>query len=252
MKKIGLCLSLCTLSFGTWAACSYDFDATQAQITAAMPGLSKFPSIIGQTSSFTVVNSSSLVTYVAANAKAITGQNKGLPVAQNGIIAYEYKFKAPVTLLPNNEQMMMYPVYAEAYHSGGKADIGIVYANHVLGSTTPDKVAIGAGVVNNYIDLGQIELPVAATADGFQKIGIYINQNSNQLGIIFNGVNKGYIAHLPGKISSLAFTNGYAYTGFETGSSYIGKTFSIELITDKNKLQFAYPTGTKDLCGNTL
>lgn len=99
---------------------------------------------------------------------------------------------------------------------------------------------------------GMIELPLTSTTDGYQKIGIYVNQDTKQVGVIYNGVNKGYVSTNPSKINSLAFTNGMAYYGTDSTSPNIGKVHSVELITDKNQFQFTYPTGTKDICGNVI
>ncbi|NNP75565.1 DUF4882 domain-containing protein [Acinetobacter sp. Ac_3412] len=254
MKKIilGTLISAVSIS-STFAACTYNFDATQAQITTAFAGFQKFPAISGQKTSFTVAATAenSQQMFIAANGNAISGQNNGSNVPQSGIFAYEYKVKVPTILLTNNEQIFMYPNYADAYYSNGKGQIVALYANHLQGSTTPNKVMFAVG---STVDgaTGMIELPVTSTSDGYQNIGIYVNQDTKQVGVIFNGVNKGYVSTNPNKIISLAFTNGMAYYGIDSTSPNIGNVYSIELITDSTKLTQTYPTGTKDICGNTI
>lgn len=253
MKKLTIALATGLMSMSGWSACTYNFDATQVQISAVFSGFQKFPNIVGQKTSFTtaVTPENSQQMYIAANGNAISGQSNGSAVPQSGIFAYEYKIKVPTTLLPNNEQIFMYPNYADAYYDNGKGQIVALYANHLLGSTTPNKVTIGVG---STVDgaTGMIELPLTSTTDGYQKIGIYVNQDTKQVGVIYNGVNKGYVSTNPSKINSLAFTNGMAYYGTDSTSPNIGKVHSVELITDKNQFQFTYPTGTKDICGNTI
>ncbi|KQW98431.1 hypothetical protein ASC84_06755 [Acinetobacter sp. Root1280] len=251
MKRMICGLMINSICISSWAACSYDFDATQTQISVPFQGFQKFPSIIGQKTSFTVASTSSPQMFVAANSAAISGQNNGLTVPQSGIFAYEYKIKVPTTLLPNNEQIIMYPNYADAYYNGGKNQIVVMYANHLQGSAAPDKVIFVVGSTNDGNN-GLIELPVSNTSDGYQKIGIYVNQNSNQVGIIYNGINQGYISSNPSKFINLAFTNGFSYYDIGQNSPNIGKEYSVELITDKNKFQFTYPVGTTDICGNTI
>ncbi|OTG67668.1 DUF4882 family protein [Acinetobacter silvestris] len=98
--------------------------------------------------------------------------------------------------------------------------------------------------------LNLIKVPVTSTSDGYQQIGIYINQNTKQMGVIYNGVNKGYISTHPQKIANLSFEMNMSSYGVEATSPNIGKDLSVDLITDKSKFSFIYPVGTKDICNN--
>jgi hypothetical protein len=253
MKKLTIALATGLMSMSGWSACTYDFNATQAQISTVFSGFQKFPNIVGQIASTTIAATqlNSPLMYVAANGNAITGQSNGSAVPQNGVFAYEYKFKLPATLLQNKEQMILYPNYADAYYGSKKGQIIVMYANHLEGSVNPNNVSF---VIGSTLDgaTGLIEVPVSGTSDGYQKIGIYVNQDTKQVGVIYNGVNKGYISTNPDKINSLSFTSGLTYYGIDSLSPNIGKVHSIELITDKNQFQFTYPSGTKDICGNTI
>ncbi|NUG52307.1 DUF4882 family protein, partial [Acinetobacter lactucae] len=80
--------------------------------------------------------------------------------------------------------------------------------------------------------------------------GIYINQNTKQVGFILNGVDQGYQSTLPAPLENIRFS---ASSGISIYSNQLfGQEFSNELITDRNALQFSYPQGTTDICGNAI
>ncbi|ERS01335.1 hypothetical protein Q674_12900 [Acinetobacter sp. COS3] len=90
--------------------------------------------------------------------------------------------------------------------------------------------------------------------DGYQnkvhRLGIYINQATKQVGYIFNGVDQGYQSSLPAALQKLSFT---ISSGVAIYSNHLsGQELSSELITDRGSLQFNYPQGTTDICGNTI
>ncbi|MDO7229364.1 DUF4882 family protein [Acinetobacter nosocomialis] len=94
--------------------------------------------------------------------------------------------------------------------------------------------------------------PVEVPTDGKVRVGIYVNQNTKQVGYIINGNNYGYL--------SLTMENKLKYIGFMgvinqdhfANSALTGKTVGLQLVTDKSKMQFTYPTGAKDICGVAL
>ncbi len=94
------------------------------------------------------------------------------------------------------------------------------------------------------------KLAPEVTSDGYQKIGIYINQNSNQVGLVFNGVNKGYFATFPSKLDNLYFS--LTSNFYDLAATDANKDVSIEFLLDKSKITQTYPTGTKDICGVAL
>ncbi|MDN5417941.1 MAG: DUF4882 domain-containing protein, partial [Acinetobacter sp.] len=83
-----------------------------------------------------------------------------------------------------------------------------------------------------------------------QNIGIYLNQNSNQIGLIVNKNNLGYVTTLLSKPKDFTISSEAGFGGFEANSPYLNKTMSLELVTDKSKFTNTFPTGTKDPCGN--
>ncbi len=75
-----------------------------------------------------------------------------------------------------------------------------------------------------------------------------LNISPNQVGLIFNHQNYGYIGTLPSKLDNLFFMIPVVYGNI--AASDLNQEVSIELVTDKSKFKNTYPTGTKDICGN--
>ncbi|MDC4634942.1 DUF4882 domain-containing protein [Acinetobacter baumannii] len=84
----------------------------------------------------------------------------------------------------------------------------------------------------------------------YQRLGVYINQDTNQVGFISNGVDEGYQFKLPGALQKIAFSMNGNINILST--NLFRQELSNELITDRNTLQFNYPQGTTDMCGNTI
>lgn len=104
-------------------------------------------------------------------------------------------------------------------------------------------VPLSAASVNN-----SVQVP----ADGKVRVGIYVNQNSKQVGYMINGTNYGYLnITMENKLSNISFT-GVINQNFFANSVLTGKTVGLRLVTDKSKMQFTYPTGARDICGVAL
>lgn len=84
------------------------------------------------------------------------------------------------------------------------------------------------------------------------RLGVYINKQTKQIGLIVNGQNQGYLWNINGSYQNLEFALISEYKNFLSDSSNLGKEISIEVISDHSSLQYAYPTGTTDICGNTI
>ncbi len=84
----------------------------------------------------------------------------------------------------------------------------------------------------------------------YQRLGVYINQDTNQVGFISNGVDEGYQFKLPGALQKIAFSMNGNINILST--NLFGQELSNELITDRTALQFNYPQGTTDICGNAI
>lgn len=89
----------------------------------------------------------------------------------------------------------------------------------------------------------------------YHRVGIYINQNTKQVGFIVNGVDQGYQGTLPSPLKNIGFDI-RSWVGSDKDGTFsdklAGLEFSSELITDRNALQFSYPQGTTDICGNVI
>ncbi|OTG80384.1 DUF4882 family protein [Acinetobacter sp. ANC 4648] len=237
------------LSGNVLAECSYNFDATQAQINTIYPHMTLFPDLINQKATFTTQGSE---TYIAINKNDIAGMKGVATTPQSGIFVYEYKMKVPGTLLSTNEQMLGYPT-AVAFNDAGNVGIGFVYINNLHNPSTPRLNALSFGIFTEngqHYDAGI--LPISATNDGYQYFGIYINQDTKKIGFILNGVNYGYVQSIQSKIHSVNFTNTIGFSEIGSNSTIYGKNYSIELITDGSKIVQTYPSGSKDICGNTI
>ncbi len=240
----------------TFAECTYSFDATLTQLQSlGNTSVQKFPTITEnkfsyktsqQSPNYIAFSQDYLSRFLAANdssAMLYTRGDKVIPTS--GIIAFEYKIKVPT--LGNTGYLNIFPALAAGIMQNGKAVNFIVAyqhgptANHFYFQTTSNDDAL---VSNGF------KLAPEVTSDGYQKIGIYINQNSNQVGLVFNGVNKGYFATFPSKLDNLYFSltsNFYDLTATDAN-----KDVSIEFLLDQSKITQTYPSGTKDICGAAL
>ncbi|MCX5466226.1 DUF4882 family protein [Acinetobacter nematophilus] len=253
MKRLTIAILTGLMSASGWSACNFNFDTTSAFLTFYRPGYVDFPSLVGQTTSASIEPTTSLLNvkkYLAGNAKDIAYLKKGIVLQPQGIFAFEYKFKVPATALPNNEFLTTSLNKAVMYYFTG---IPLPPINYLVEyQNNAGEFTNNVGFVLNMFG-GGISFPVTSTPDGYQRIGIYINQDAKQIGVIYNGVDKGYFPNgAPVKIKSITFENAMEYGGINSNSPTIGKDVSIELITDKNQFQFTYPVGTMDICGNSI
>lgn len=87
------------------------------------------------------------------------------------------------------------------------------------------------------------------------RLGVYINQDTKQVGFIVNGVDQGYQGVLPAPLKNIGFDIRSSVVSDKEGTfsdKLAGLEFSSELITDRKALQFDYPKGTTDICGNAI
>lgn len=269
MKKLLLLLT-CLVGSNSWSACTYNFDATQAQLDTLSqnaPNFNFFPIINGQKFGFNLLSglptgskgyyrlhlAASKMTIENAikeqqpqNQSPITNfGDKQLPAS--GIIAYEFNFKV-LDNLTANSQLAFFPVTVSGDLENGKYGFIFSYSNS---QTTEGKNSNGFSAIfstNDQSKQKMMELFNVTAPAQLQKIGVYINQNSNQVGVIANGQNLGYIYTLPSKAKNIAFSFISIYKDIQPAD--LNKEVSIELVTDKSKFTNAFPTGTTDICGN--
>ena len=272
MKKITLAIvtSFLGITHAHSAVCEYKFDATTEQVIAInqQPGnpqaldsltIGRFPQQSGSKVSFKLTASNTV--FMAFNSKqtnalkdilvgnAITAVGDQI-IPSTGIVAFEFNFKVP-NILKEKGRLIFLPIMISGKSQDNKqTSIIINYVNnpdetntinffgpflqHDQSSITPENFSSPLDVQN--------------TLDGYQRMGIYINQSTNQVGLIFNHQNYGYIGTLPSKLDNLFFMIPAGYGNI--ASSDLNQEVSIELVTDKSKFKNTYPTGTKDICGN--
>ncbi|WP_335977494.1 DUF4882 domain-containing protein, partial [Acinetobacter calcoaceticus] len=89
-----------------------------------------------------------------------------------------------------------------------------VKANNYSGATNGNSITV-LGVTNKSDGTGYLaplsaastNIPVQIPADGKVRVGIYVNQNSKQVGYIINGTNYGYLnIVMENKLSNISFT----------------------------------------------
>ncbi|MEG0343512.1 MAG: DUF4882 family protein [Acinetobacter sp.] len=255
MKRIIMGMVLGGATISSWAACNYDFDATQAQVSSVMPGLnvtkmtnlskSKVQAIVSSTSGtdFFVAMSSDIATkkQVLLNNNSYALPVGDLIIPTSGVLVYEYELKAPINL-NSGEKITVGPLFGVGT-SGSSGSSGVLVANY-------EQSTVGVSGYNNaQITDNQV---YSSTGTGVNRIGIYFDQTAKQWGTIINGINKGYIGTLNHAVDNYSFQFSVGISGVSTTSTSIGKVVSLELITDKNQFQFTYPSGAKDICGNTI
>lgn len=253
MKKIAISVLITGLISITnivhAAQCTYNFNATQNEITAYDSSLLKFPTIVGQTASFNIGIDSGVKSYMAVSSQYLNTNRGDISTPNTGIFAYEYKFKVPNYVLPSGEALAFFPLGGVGFDGSSSSLIIFgAYTNNT--ASLPNENTLKIYI--NDLSAEKIELPITTTAGGYQRLGVYINQTTKQVGLIFNGVDKGYLGSFPNKLDSFAFINIGAQYGVTTGSPTIGTNVSIELVTDHTALNFTYPAGTKDICGNVI
>lgn len=262
MKKVWLgAFAGLLLSGHAIASCDYNFDATQAQLSMAEFGI-KFPSLTNQQGSFNIQgnNPSGTTTYMAASSDFISSGgvgDKSLP--SSGIVALELNTKLINTDMVNQEKVTVTHSVMATDSAGRNFVIQAGYGNNTAVANYEKYLIVwvfdfrknpNSNNVDDIMVYGTVE-PID-TSKAVQNLGFYLNQSTNQLGVIINGTNKGYVASLTEKASGLAILMKGEQSLIATNSNDIGKTVSAALVTDSASLTQTYPSGSKDICGTTL
>jgi hypothetical protein len=253
--------------------CKYSFDATQEDFDLwnnEYPDFPKkiFPSINGQKFGFKVEpRSESEYGYVdyAATSKATlnsTNDMGDLTIPNTGIIAFEMELKVP-TIALGNSSFGNSTYYSSSIRFSGVTNNGYTVRSNYwfdMGGYDPDfgenparlnysvayRLSDNSGPDNPYYK-GQ---NMTNSSNGYQRLGMYINQNTKQIGFIINGVDHGYQSTLPASLENIRFSVSSSIGIYS--NQLFGQELSNELITDRNALQFSYPQGTTDMCGNAI
>ncbi|WP_217484436.1 DUF4882 family protein [Acinetobacter lactucae] len=254
--------------------CQYNFDATQEDYDLwnnehidYLP-MKIFPLINGQKFGFKVEprpeSEYGDLDYVATSKASLNSTNEigDLTILHTGIIAFEMEHKIPVSAL-GNLSLGNSTYYSSSIGFSGITNNGYTVRSNYwfdMGSYDPDfgenparlhyyvayRLSDNSGPDNPYYK-GQ---NMTNSSNGYQRLGIYINQNTKQVGFILNGVDQGYQSTLPAPLENIRFSASSSISIYS--NQLFGQEFSNELITDRNALQFSYPQGTTDICGNAI
>ncbi|MCH7306401.1 DUF4882 family protein [Acinetobacter higginsii] len=250
--------------------CQYNFDATQQDYdtwSLQNPGytpITQFPEINGQKFGFIVssapIDEDAYAYYVATSKAQLnsTNENGDFPLPQTGIIAFEMQLKIP-TPPPTGDSS-----YTSSFLLTGVTNNGYAIRSNFgfqsgtydpdFGENPPDltyslRYQLSDGTGPTTVDYYQ-NTKVTTNTNSYQRLGIYINQLTKQVGFIFNGIDQGYQSTLPAALENLSFN---IDSGVSIYSNHLdGQELSSELITDRNALQFSYPQGSTDICGNVI
>ncbi|MDC4499537.1 DUF4882 domain-containing protein [Acinetobacter baumannii] len=262
-----------TNSLNSTPVCKYNFDATQADFdlwSNENPGyvpLSIFPLITGQKFSLKVEprpeSEYGYIDYVARSKASLNSSNDigDLTLPHTGIIAFEMEFKIPTITLVNSG--FENNAYMSSIYFTGVTNNGYTVRSSYgfdMGSYDPDfgenpprliysvnyRLSDNSGPDHSYYKSQNM----TNNTQEYQRLGIYINQNTRQVGFIVNGVDQGYKSTLPAPLENISFN---VVSGLSIYSNQLfGQELSNELITDRTALQFNYPQGTTDICGNAI
>ena len=185
-------------------------------------------------------------------------------ISSSDIFAQEFIFDVNnlKVNLGNNSQMYEYGfIITGSSESKVELTLNLMFAkgNNYSGVLNGDAIAsLGATYKSDgnghltYLSANRTNNPVEVPADGKVRVGIYVNQNTKQVGYIINGVNYGYLnLTMENKLKYISFMGAINQDHF-ANSALTGKTVGLQLVTDKSKMQFTYPTGAKDICGVAL
>ncbi|MBJ8437784.1 DUF4882 family protein [Acinetobacter lactucae] len=254
--------------------CKYNFDATQEDYDlwnnehSDYWSMKIFPLITGQKFSLKVEpmpeNEYGTVEYVARSKASLNSTNDigDFTLPHTGIIAFEMELKIPTSAL-GNSSLGNSAYYSSAIGFNGVTNNGYTVRSNYwfdMGTYDPDfgenparlyysvayRLSDNSGPDNPYYK-GQ---NMSNSSNGYQRLGIYINQNTKQVGFIVNGVDEGYKSTLPAPLENISFSVSSAIS--IDAEQLFGQELSNELITDRNALQFSYPQGTTDMCGNAI
>ena len=254
--------------------CKYNFDATQEDYDLWNNEHPEyfprdvFPFINEQKFGFKVEPRSeseySDLNYVALSKVGLNLANDtgDFTLPHTGIVAFEMELKLPTSALGNSS------LGNSTYYSSGIGFRGVTNNGYTvrssfwfdMGGYDPDfgenparlnyyvayRLSDNSGPNNPYYK-GQ---NMTNNSNEYQRLGMYINQNTKQVGLIVNGVDQGYQSTLPAPLENIRFSVSSSIGIYS--NQLFGQELSNELITDRNALQFNYPQGTTDMCGNAI
>lgn len=257
------------------AACPYTLDATATQFSQFSPTVTprvKFPSVNLGTQRVLATLAASPIGYGAGSVAGVqklldyqsspsTSALADPSLPASGVVAFEYRFNNFIAQLTGSEYQYVNSGFEFMGSNGVNSNPkNLVVTLALTNSNSSSKQATELLVIVHVppASLGGTSqvlayetYPVSQPVANTFRVGLYLNQDSNQIGLNINGVNKGYIANLSDAISYVGYIPA-ATSQLSSTSPAIGQTLSGTLITDASQLTLSYPSGAKDICGNTI
>ncbi|MGR0305967.1 DUF4882 family protein [Acinetobacter beijerinckii] len=277
MKKIILGTLISVITIGnTFAACTYNLNATQSQVDAvnALGGrqatLMPTINLTEQKGTAVIGHFSNSVDQIATSSNFISNTSINTPindkvVVNTNILASEFVFDVAnikdIALGASHEIQQLGLQILGASSSKNELSLDLAYSlinndpNYSNGSyitLTAATTKLNASGQLVAKDFDRKLIPVTVPSVGKVRVGVYFNQVTKQLGYIINGTNYGYLNILAeNALSNIGF-QAVSQPSPNTTSKFLGKQVSIQVITDSANMQFTYPSNTKDICGNTI
>lgn len=277
MKKIILGTLISVITIGnTFAACTYNLNATQSQVDAvnALGGrqatLMPTINLTEQKGTAVIGHFSNSVDQIATSSNFISNTSINTPindkvVVNTNILANEFVFDVAnikdIALGASHEIQQLGVQILGASSSKNELSLDLAYSlinndpNYSNGSyitLTAATTKLNASGQLVAKDFDRKLIPVTVPSVGKVRVGVYFNQVTKQLGYIINGTNYGYLNILAeNALSNIGF-QAVSQPSPNTTSKFLGKQVSIQVITDSANMQFTYPSNTKDICGNTI
>ncbi|KHF77939.1 exported protein [Acinetobacter sp. neg1] len=271
MKKLLLSMIIGVASTVSWgASCNYSFNATQAQIDTYNSSHTRKREFMTSIDLSTQQGTSviKLIDNPTSDQVLISaGGMNDLPdkaVVTNGIIAFEAEIDTSQlqSLLTGSTQETQQMGFAITGSSSAGKELGINLAQSIINnsptSVNGNHLTIIGGSFNNsngqtsFKDLDPRSFTIQMPTTGKVRFGVYINQQSKQIGFIVNNINYGYmnvIANNP--ITKIGFFAEAQDTPY-SNSKFIGKAVTLKLITDQAQFTQSYPSGATDICGTAI
>ncbi|EHU3238956.1 DUF4882 family protein [Acinetobacter baumannii] len=256
-----------TNSLNSTPVCKYNFDATQEDYDLLntqdpdRPPMKIFPLINGQKFGFKVEPvTEDNYGYLDYNAKSkakvnSTSYEGDFLLPNKGIVAFEMELKVPTLSSSSSSysaDISFNGVTDNNYTIRSNYHFDIGAHDFEFGENPPRLYHSVSSEVGDYelIDSYFKNKQMTDNTNEYQRLGVYINQDTNQVGFISNGVDEGYQSTLPAPLENIRF---FVSSDISIDAEQLfGQELSNELITDRNALQFNYPQGTTDICGNAI
>ena len=242
---------VCTSIPSAFAACSYPLDTTISDYAPLPSPMKAFPVISGQSASAQVI--ASQVNFWVAMSNSLTNavQNSDpvgdVTVPTSGVFVVEANLSMPS--VPSAGVIALEPQvildFGTVYPNGNEKTL-ILYPEVVANSSTPNFIFATSESSGNLLSI-----PLTAPYSNI-RVGVYVNQNTKQIGVTVNGTNYGYLANYAAPIVKAAFNLQGVETGIQQGDTVVGTTIGGTLITDASLISNIYPSGATDICGSVI